>query len=193
MYGVNTTNLAWIASYLNDKKKYIRITESVDTVKKDNKFRVPQGKVLGLLLLLSYVNDLPNSSSLLVPIMFADDTNLFFGHSDITTLFKIVNDELMIKTKKWFSANKLLLNVENTKFSLFHKSNKEYSISPPLLKLKINNHNIERVNAMIFVGILIGENLLWKKTHKILKIKYQKHRAHIQVKMCCITPICTYI
>ena len=100
MYGVNTTNLAWIASYLNDQKKYIRITESVDTVKKDNKFRVPQGKVLGLLLLLSYINDLPNSSSLLVPIMFADDTNLFFGHSNITTLFKIVNDELMIKTKK---------------------------------------------------------------------------------------------
>ena len=159
MYSVNTTNLAWIASYLNDQKKYIRITESVDTVKKDNKFRVSQGKVLGLLLLLSYVNDLPNSSSLLVPIMFADDTNLFFGHSDITTL--------TIKTKKWFSANKLLLNVENTKFSLFHKSNKEYSISPPLPKLKINNHNIERVNAMKFVGVLIGENLLWKKTHKI--------------------------
>ena len=174
MYGVSTTNLAWIASYLNDQKKYIRITESVDTVKKDNKFRVPQGKVLGLLLLLSYINDLPNSSSLLVPIMFADDTNLFFGHSNITTLFKTVNDELMIKTKKWFSANKVLLNVENTKFSLFHKSNKEYSISLSLPKLKINNHNIERVNVMKFVGVLIGENLLWKKHIKYLENKIPK-------------------
>ena len=95
LYGVNTTNLAWIDSYLNDQEKYIRITESLDTVKKNIRFRVPQGKVLGLLLLLLYVNDLPNSSNLLVPIMFADDTSLFSEHSNINTLFKIVNDELI--------------------------------------------------------------------------------------------------
>ena len=106
--------------------------------------------------------------------MFGDDTNLFFGHSNITTLFKIVNDELMIKIKEWFSANKLLLNKVNTKFSLFHKSNKEYSISPPLPKLKINNHNIERVNAMKFLDVLIGENLLWKKHIKYLENKIPK-------------------
>ena len=56
---------------------------------------MPQGKLLGLLLLLLYVNDLPNSSNLLVPIMFADDTSLFSEHSNINTLFKIVNDELI--------------------------------------------------------------------------------------------------
>ena len=77
MYSVNTTNLAWFASHLNGKKQYIKITESADTLKKDIKCGVPQGSLLGPLLLLLYVNDLPNSSNVFVLIMLADDTNFF--------------------------------------------------------------------------------------------------------------------
>ena len=79
MCGVNTTNLVWFASYLNDRKQYIKITESADTVKKNIKCGVPQDSILGPLLFLLYVNDIPNSSNVLVLIMFADDTNLFLS------------------------------------------------------------------------------------------------------------------
>ena len=77
MYGVNTMNLSWFASYLNGRKQYIKITESADTVKKDIKCGVTQGSILGLLLFLLYVKDLPNSPNVLIPIMFAEDTNFF--------------------------------------------------------------------------------------------------------------------
>ena len=53
---------------------------------------IPQGSMLGSLLFLLYVNDLPNSS-ILEPIMFADDANLFFEHRDFRILFSVVNDE----------------------------------------------------------------------------------------------------
>ena len=171
MYCGNTTNLAWFASYLNGRKQYIKITESADTLKKDIKCGVPQGSILGQLLVLLYVNDLPNSSNVTVPIMFAEDTNFFFEHSNINTLLKTVNDEL-IKINEWFSANKLSLNVGKTKFSLFHKSGKKYSIPSHPPRLKINNHDIERVNAMKFLGVLLDENL---KHIKYLENKIAKN------------------
>ena len=47
------------------RRQYIRITESADTVKKDIKCGMPQCSILGPLLFLLYVNDLPNSSNCL--------------------------------------------------------------------------------------------------------------------------------
>ena len=82
----------------------------------------------------------PKSSNVLIRIMFADDTNLFYEHSN-NVLFKTVNDEL-INIKERFSAKKLSLNVGKTKFSLFHKSDKKYSIPSSLPTLKINYHDI---------------------------------------------------
>ena len=173
MYGVNTTNLAWFASYLNGRKQYIKITESADTLKKDIKCGVPQGSILGPLLFFLYVNDLPNSSNVLVPIMFADDTNFFFEHSNINTLFETVNHEL-IKIKEW---NKLSLNVGKTKFSLFHKTGKKHSIPSHLPTLKV-------VSATFLLVCFLdlhestcqrGENVFYftSKAHFVLeKIKF---------------------
>ena len=112
MYIVNTTNLAWFAIYLNGRKRYIKITESADSVKKGTKMWIA-ARLKKPLLVLLYRNDLPNSSNLLVPIMFADDTFYyfyfylfiffsFFEYSNINTLLKTVNDEL-IKIKEGYS------------------------------------------------------------------------------------------
>ena len=164
MYGVNTTNLIWFASYLNGRKQYIKITEYTDTLKKDIKCGVPQGSILGPLLFLFYVNGLPNSSNVLVPIMF----------EELNTLFKTVNDEL-IKVNEWFSANKMSLNVGKTKFLLLHKSCKKYSIPSHLPALEISNHDIERVNTMKFLGVLLDDNLSWKEHIKYLENKIAKN------------------
>ena len=84
MYGVNTTNFALFASYLNGRKQHIKIIGSADI----------------------FLN-------VFVPIKFTNDSNLFLERSNVNTSFKTVNDELS-KISEWFSANKLSLNVGKT-------------------------------------------------------------------------------
>ena len=66
--------------------------------------------------------------------MFANDTDLFFSHSDINVLFEEMNKELK-NLSHWFNANKLLLNVKKTKYSFFSQIIKKrcYSAAAPNL------------------------------------------------------------
>ena len=79
---------------------------------KDITCGVSQGSIVGPLLFLIYVNELPNVLNMLDPIIFADDTNLFFLNSNIKLLFATVNYELE-KISLWFIFNILSLNVKN--------------------------------------------------------------------------------
>ena len=78
--------------------------------------------------------------------MFADDTNLFFEHAGLRILFFIVNDELK-KIYEWFNANKLSLNADKTKYSLFHKTSKTDDLPLLLFKVLINDKEVERVGS----------------------------------------------
>ena len=52
---------------------------------------IPQGSILGPPLLLLYVNSLKNATNLSDPTIYADDTNLFLTHEDISYLFETTN------------------------------------------------------------------------------------------------------
>ena len=122
---------------------------------------VPQGSILGPLLFLLYINDLQFASDLLDPIMFADDTNLFYSNKDINTAFLKVNDELQ-KINEWFISNKLSLNVKKTKYSFFHRPSKKDDTPLVLPKLNIDNCEIAQTKSIKFLEflvILLDENL----------------------------------
>ena len=106
--------------------------------------------------------------------MFADDTNLFLTHKDISYLFETANFQLE-RINQWFISNKLSLNVSKTKCSLFHKLNKRDDIPLLLPKLNINNSEIERSKCLKFLRVLLDENLCWKEHIKYIESKFERN------------------
>ena len=109
-YGIQGNNIRWFESCLSSRKKHIAYNNK-STSFKGITCGVPQGSILGALLFLIYMNDLPNVSNMLDPSCLL--MTLFFSNNNIKTLFATINHELE-KISLGFVANRLLLNVINT-------------------------------------------------------------------------------
>ena len=109
-YGIRDSALRWFASYLNKRKQFVSIN-GVNSELRELSCGVPQGSILGPLLFLIYINDLPNISNKLDIFLFADDTNIYYENESFKELEKIVNKELK-NLYLWLSINRLALNIE---------------------------------------------------------------------------------
>ena len=80
-YGIRGLANSWIKNYLSGRKQYVVYNQQT-SAEEDIVCGVPQGSILGPLLFLLYINDLPLSSPSSHFIIFADDTNILFSHKD---------------------------------------------------------------------------------------------------------------
>ena len=76
-YGIKGTQLKWFEDYMNDRKQYVTYNNSAKSKSQTIKCGVPQGSILGSLLFLIYINDLSTVSEACLPILFAENTNIF--------------------------------------------------------------------------------------------------------------------
>ena len=154
-----------LQSYLSERCQYVEYNHHRSNTLPIST-GVPQGSVLGPLLFLIYINDLPMVSDVFNMFMYADDTTLYCNINQNISEIEI-NHELW-KVSQWLAANKLSLNVGKTKFMIFRMRNKVVSYPD----LQINGNAIERVTQFNFLGLILHESLSW-----------DKHINHISLKV----------
>ena len=111
--GIRGVELLWFQDYLTNRKQLVHINGS-NSFLRAVLLGVPQGSILGPLLFLIYINDLPLCSEL-IALLFADNTTLLLSGPNIDDLVAKANSELK-KITDFFSAHKLALHPEKTKF-----------------------------------------------------------------------------
>ena len=120
-FNFSAHTIFWFKSYLSDRTFKININK-VFSNPGDLTCGVPQGSILGPLLFLLYINDMPESVSSEL-FLYADDSCLVFQHKDVKEIEKQLNKDFS-DLCDWFVENKLSIHFgdDKTKSILFvHK------------------------------------------------------------------------
>ena len=121
---------------------------------------VPQGSILGPLMFLLYINDLPEYLRFTTPGLYADDTQIYASSDNYDELVNFLNSDLE-NISRWLSDNKLQHHATKTKLMFIG--------SPYNIRNKIGdksvifrNTSLLRYRSFKCLGVEIDEHLSWE-------------------------------
>ena len=143
---------------------------------------VPQGSILGPLLFLLYINDMPQAVDCEL-LLYADDTCLIFQHKDITEIVSALNKNFS-RLCDWFVDNKLSIHFDEdkTRSILFGRKHKIKKSKP--LKVQYNHIKIKQYSKVIYLGYNFDETFsgeymaihVINKINSSLRFLYRQNR-----------------
>ena len=141
-YGIQGYALQWFIQYLTNRTQCARLGNSLSDIKPIS-IGVTQGSVLGPILFLLYVNDLPQHIKNEQCNMFADDTIIYSSGqsiSEIQSKLQMAIDRVI----PWYESNRLAVNI-----------GKKTQIRDNNLNIYINNVQVNETNCTKYLGLLL--------------------------------------
>ena len=162
--GMSENAISWIKSYLKNRLTYVDI-ENQKSSHENVTCGVPQGSILGPLLFLLYVNDMPQAVDCELTL-YADDSCLSVTHKDVKHIEQVLNKNLS-SLCDWLVDNKLSIHLGKTESILFGTRNKLKKSN--ILNITYKNKNIEQKQKVKYLGITLDDNLTGKSmVHQVL-------------------------
>ena len=168
-YGIRGLPLQLITSYLENRRQKVRVNNCFSSLCSID-LGVPQGSVLGPLLFILYINDLPILSSNSQTTLYADDATFTFTGNNIESLVSLCNHDLT-RFYGWAIDNRLTINVSKTNYML--TSNIPINDSDTINVL-LNNQSLSRKNNVLYLGMVLDDKLKFNEHTKRISTKISK-------------------
>ena len=164
-YKISHTSCNWFKSYLSERSQQV-VKGNIKSGVLEIKHGVPQGSILGPLLFLLFINDLPLNIRSCSADLYADDTTIHCTGGGINTVQDSIAQDLN-EIELWCKKNKMYINPVKTT-SMVIGSRQKLANTGHLLNLTIENSNIQNVTIEKLLGINIDQNLEWTEQIDLL-------------------------
>ena len=161
--GITGKPWLWLQTYLKHRFQCVRIGDSTSEYC-DVLSGVPQGSVLGPLLFVIFINDLPQSISCATPFIFADDTKCLQSIKSPNDAAKLQDD--MNSISFWSNTSNLLFNESKFVHLCFWQKP-----TTNTLIYTVNNKSINMLTQHKDLGINFTNDLNWSRHYEIIIAK----------------------
>ena len=174
LYKFDENTVAWFRSYLSDRLQCIQV-ESAFSPFLPVKWGVPQGSILGPLLFLIFINELPSiidktqdnnpeeteDSNDATIIVYADDNTPMQSAKTKSELKDLLQQKADVITD-WFKRNKMIVSGDKTKLLVVKTGAAKNALEGSEITIKVDGDETNESSSEKILGVVVNDVATWK-------------------------------